>query len=337
MNIKKTAIIVCVSAAMICGTIALSMWLTKEREMEMEVSNPKQRTTGQEQTKVYGEGENIPLYYDDEDILLLPVRNVAQGLGGTVTWDKESKDITIGYKGKKLVFETGTKMAEMHGYKVTMREEPHTINGCLYAEASVLSDFFSTEVNWDSEKRQISLNSKGSSRPIVAYNVLQGQDGNKDYTLEIPVIMGLNDINYEKGLNKEVEDEVKTLVEEFILTEGENTFYMQVEKGFISGDFLSICWKGVKGNQPFFKTFNIDLREQKRIEISDVLTEDGIRELKERGELTESSIFYITQRKELAILDTTNEENLTILLPADGALLGGQWKPKYQALFPGIM
>ncbi|WP_352400176.1 stalk domain-containing protein [Anaerotignum sp.] len=337
MNLKKTVIIACASTAMICSAIALSMWLTKEREMEMKVSNPKQDGLSQEQTKVFGEGENTPLYYDDEEILLLPVRNVAQGLGGTVSWEKESNDVTIGYKGKTLVIEAGTTEAEMHGYNITMTEEPQMINGCLYIEASIISDFFSTDVLWDSARRQISLKSKGNSMPIVASDVYIGKNDTKEYNLEIPVIMGLNDTNFEKGLNKEIRVEIQALADEFMSQEGEGVFQLQFEKGFINSDFVSICWKGTREDQPFFQTLNIDLREQRRITISDVLTEEGMKELKEQGDLTENSLFYITSRNELAIFDASKEGAITVLFPADGALLGKQWKPKYQALFPGII
>lgn len=337
MNLKKTAIIVCVSAAMISGAITLSMWLTEEKEMEMEVSNPKQEDLLKEQTKVYAEGENIPLYYDDKDMLVLPVRNVAEGLGGTVTWEKESKNVTILYKGKKLVLEAGNTVAKMQGHQITLRQEPQTINGCLYVEASVLSDFFLTEVQWDSMKRQITLKAKGNSIPIVASDMLLGKNKNKEYHVEIPVIIGLNDTSYEKGLNKEIRSEFQTLIDGFMLEDVDSEFFVILENGFISEDFVSLCWKGTKGDQPFFKTLNIDLREQKKIGVEDILTEDGIHELKEQGELSEESIFYITKRKEVAIIDPSKDKSVTILIPADGALLGNHWKPKYQALFPGIM
>ena len=337
MNVKKTAVIVCVSAAMIFGAITLSMRLTEARELEMEVCNPAQEVIAQEQTKIYSNGEIIPLYYDDEDILFLPVRNVAQGLGGTVTWEKESKNVIISNKGKKLIIEAGSTTAKMHGYKITMGAETQTVNGCLYVEASILSDFFSTEVQWDSEKRQISLKSKGNSIPIIATDLLQGKNDTKEYTLEVPVIIDLNDTSFEKRLNEEIKTEMQALVDEFMLEEGENTLYLQLEEGFISSDFLSLCSKGLKGEKTFYKTLNIDLREQKKINILEALTEEGIKALNERGEFTENPPFYITKRKELAMFDTTSEEVISILLPVDGALLGEQWKPKYQALFVGAM
>lgn len=337
MILKKTAVIVCVSGAMLCGAIALSMRLTEAKEIEMEVSNPKQKVIPEEQEQIYNERENIPLYYDDEDILLLPVRNVAKGLGGTVTWQKELKNVVIEFRGKKLIIAAGSTGAEMNGYHITLCAEPQTINGGLYAEASVLSDFFSTEVQWDSAKKQISLKSKGTSVPTVMSDFLRGESGEKKYSLEIPVIMNLNDASYEKGLNKEISLEMQALADEFMLAEEEGEFCLHLEKGFISGDFLSLCWKGTKGSQSVYKTINIDLREQKRVNLSDMLTQNGMRELQERGELKENTPFYITQRKELAIFDLTKEEPLTILLPSDGALLGGEWNEKYESLFFGAI
>ncbi|MDD3395505.1 MAG: copper amine oxidase N-terminal domain-containing protein [Anaerotignum sp.] len=337
MILKKTAVIVCVSAAMLCGAIALSMRLTEAREIEMEVSNPKQEVIPEEQKQTYDDGENIPLYYDDEDILLLPVRNVAKGLGGTVTWQKESKNVVIEFRDKKLMLAAGSTSAEMNGYHIMLCDEPQTINGCLYAETSVLSDFFSTEVQWDSTKKQISLKSKGNSIPIVMSDFLIGENAGKKYSLEIPVIMNLNDASYEKGLNKEISLEMQAFADEFMLEEEDGEFCLQLEKGFVSGDFLSLCWKGTKGAQSFYKTINIDLREQKSVNLSDMLTQNGMRELKERGNLTDKTPFYITQRKELAIFDVTKEEPMTILLPSDGALLGGEWNAKYENLFFGAI
>lgn len=333
MYLKKTAVIVCVSAAMICSAIGLSMRLTEAKELEMEVANPQKEITTEEKTKIYNEGENTPLFYDDEDILLLPIRNVAQGLGGTVTWEKETKSVSVAFKGKKLLLEPGSKVAQMHGYHIILHTAPQTINGCLYAEATIISDFFSTEVHWDSTQKQISLKSKEGSVPIIESDFLIGKNECKEYDLEIPVIMGLNDTSYERGLNKEINQEMKSLADEFMLEESEGLFHLQLEKGFVSGDFLSLYWKGTKGGQSYYKTINIDLREQKRKLIEDLLTEKGFEDVKGQVDFTENSLFYITENKELAMIDTTKEEPITVLYPGNGALLKGQWQTTYENLF----
>ncbi len=335
MILKKTAIIVCVSAAMICGAIGLSMRLTEAKELEMKVSNLEEAATAQEQTKVYDEGENIPLYYDDEDVLLLPIRNVAQGLGGTVSWQKAPKKVIISYKGKELVLEPGSAQALMNGYNITLPAQPKMINGCLYAEASALSDFFLTEVHWDGTKKQISLKTKEGAAPIIASDLLVGKNEGKEYNLEIPVIVGLNDTSYEKGLNKEIRLETQALADEFMLEEGKTVFNLQFEKGFVGEDFVSLYWKGTKGEQPFYKTININLREQKSVILSDMLTEVALNEMKDSGDLSEHSLFYITQQKELAIFDATMAEFTPMIISTDGDKLAGQWNAKYDNLFFG--
>ena len=337
MYLKKTAVIVCVSAAMICSAIGLSMRLTEAKELEMEVSNPQKEITAEEQTKIYNDGENTPLYYDDEDILLLPIRNVAQGLGGTVTWEKETKSVSVTFKGKKLLLTPGSNSAQMHGYHIILHTAPQTINGCLYAEATILSDFFSTEVHWDSTKKQISLKSKEGSAPIIESDFLMGKNEWKEYDLEIPIIMGLNDTSYERGLNKEIMQEVQNLADEFMLEEGEGLFDLQLQKGLVSGDFLSLCWKGTKGGHFFYKTINIDLREQKRKLLANMLTEQGFENVKAQVDNTDNALFYITENKELAIIDTTKEEPITVLYPGDGALLKGQWQTTYENLISGAL
>lgn len=329
MYMKKTAIIICVSAAMICGAIRLSMRLTEAKELEMEVSKPQQDIAAQEQTKTYNEGGNIPLYYDEEDVLLLPIRNVAQGLGGTVTWDKITKSVSVMYKGKKLILEAGKNSAQMCGYHITLHTPPQSINGSLYGEASILSDFFSTEVKWDSAKKQISLKSKEGLMPIIASDFLVGKSGGKEYSLEIPVIMGLNDGSYEKGLNNEIMQEMQGLGDEFLQSQGNGNFHLQLKKGLVNGDFLSLCWSGKKGEETIYKTLNIDLREQKPKILTDMLTEKGINNVKGQVSFVENQLFYITEKKELALIVDGKEERTVVLFPGNGEVLKGQWQTKY--------
>lgn len=335
MYVKKTVVIICVSAAMICGAIRLSMRLTEARELEMEVSKPQQEIAAQEQTNIYNKGGNIPLYYDQEDVLLLPIRNVAQGLGGTVTWDKTTKNVALMYKGKKLLLEAGNSSAQMCGYHIKLHTPPQSINGCLYGEASILSDFFSTEVRWDSAKKQISMKSKEELIPIIESDFLIGKSQGKEYNLEIPVIMGLNDGSYEKGLNKEIMKQIQGLADEFMLDEGDGNFHLQLKKGLVNGDFLSLYWEGKKGEQSIYKTINIDLREQKTKLLTDMLTEKGIGNLKEQVPFKENQLFYITEEKDLALIETENEEPTVVVFSGNGDVLKGQWQTKYADFISG--
>lgn len=341
MNMKKTVIIFGVSAAMLGSAIALSMWLTKGREVAMEVSNPKNITTDEAQTKVFGATDMMPLYYDDDELLLLPLRSVVQGLGGAVAWDAETKHVDVTYRGRKLLLSTGKEEAVFNGYEIEMPVAPETINGTLYVDATIITEFFATEVVWDSTQRQISMKAVGKNSPVVATAVLRGEKAGRSYELDAPVVMGLNDVSFEKSLNDQIRMEIQRLGDEFLESpredvqgkENTETFHMEMEKGFISGEFLSLCWKGVQGEAEIVKTINVDLREQRIVSFSDLITDQGAEQvLLDRGQ-TYDAPFYITKEKELAIFEDQETLPQTMLYPVDGAALGESWNPKYKNVF----
>ncbi len=208
MGWKKLTVVVVAATAMISATIALSMELTKQQQVEMEVAEEPQ--TAIEPPKVgdtttLENMENMPIYYDDEQVLLLPVRNVVEGLGGSVKWDAEKKATEVAFHGKKLLLYRGTTDAQLNGYDITLDREAETINTCLYVSENVLSEYFATEVVWDSTQRLVTIKTGDNTKPVMASKHMEGKDGERMYTAEIPVIVGLNDMHYEKSLNHDLQ------------------------------------------------------------------------------------------------------------------------------------
>lgn len=201
MGWKKLTVIVVAAAALVGGALSLSMYLTRQQELEMEVADQKPQPPQAGDTTTLADMENMPIYYDDEEVLLLPVRNVVEGLGGSVSWDREKKATEISFYGKKLLLNRGSKDAELNGYEITLDREVEAINGCLYVSSDVFSDYFATEVIWDSTQQLVTIKTGDNTKPVIAGRVLEGVDGERNYSAEIPVVVGLNDISYEKSLN----------------------------------------------------------------------------------------------------------------------------------------
>lgn len=201
MGWKKLTVIVAAAAALVGGALSLSMYLTRQQELEMEVSDQKPQPPQAGDTTTLADMENMPIYYDDEKVLLLPVRNVVEGLGGSVSWDREKKATEISFYGKKLLLNRGSKEAQLNGYEITLDREVEAINGCLYVSSDVFSDYFATEVIWDSTQQLVTIKTGDNTKPVIAGRVLEGVDGERNYSAEIPVVVGLNDISYEKSLN----------------------------------------------------------------------------------------------------------------------------------------
>lgn len=201
MGWKKLTVIVVAAAALVGGALSLSMYLTRQQEVEMEVADQKPQPPQAGDTTTLADMENMPIYYDDEEVLLLPVRNVVEGLGGSVAWDREKKATEISFYGKKLVLNRGSRDAELNGYEITLDREVEAINGCLYVSSDVFSEYFATEVIWDSSQQLVTIKTGDNTKPVIAGRMLEGVDGERNYSAEIPVVVGLNDISYEKSLN----------------------------------------------------------------------------------------------------------------------------------------
>lgn len=201
MGWKKLTVIIVAAAVLVGGALSLSMYLTRQQEVEMEVADEKPQPPQAGDTTTLADMENMPIYYDDEEVLLLPVRNVVEGLGGSVAWDREKKATEISFYGKKLILNRGSRDAELNGYQITLDREVEAINGCLYVSSDVFSEYFATEVIWDSSQQLVTIKTGDNTKPVIAGRVLEGVDEERNYAAEIPVVVGLNDISYEKSLN----------------------------------------------------------------------------------------------------------------------------------------
>ena len=223
MTIKKLTVIASAGAVLLAGAIGISMRLTSPDEMAMEVPEvPVTQSAEQEDgSKTLGNMENIPLYYDETKKLLLPLRNVMEGLGGTVAWNKETKATEVTYRGRILSLLAGETQAELNGYEITLPEAAEIINGFLYADAKLIYAYYTGEVAFDQETRQVTLHAKDHSVPVVAVKEISGEADGKAYRIEVPVILGLNDSNYEKSLNELFQQEMKAYVDAFMAAETE--------------------------------------------------------------------------------------------------------------------
>lgn len=205
MGWKKLTVIVAAAVALVGGAMALAMHLIQQPAIEMEVPKPEVATPQAGDTTTLADMDNMPIYYDDTKELLMPLRNVVESLGGSVKWDTEQKATEISFRGKKLLIMRGSKEAKLNDYPITLRFEPKAINGCLYVSADIFSDYFASEVIWDSAQRVVTVKTGENTKPIIASRSIFGKDGERFYEASIPVIVGLNDISYEKRINEDIE------------------------------------------------------------------------------------------------------------------------------------
>lgn len=252
MTVKKVAIIAAAGAVLLAGALTLSMTLITRNKIEVTATEPSaQNETEQEESGVKTL-ENMPLYFEDTEKLLLPLRNTMEALGGTVKWDTEKKQTAISYRGRTLRVRSGERDAVLNGYAVTLPEEPNMINGCLYVDEEVISAYYTGEVRFNHETKQVTLEMKDGTEPVVAVKELTADEENGGYSVDVPVIVGLNDANYEKSLNDSLMQQMQDYITAFMAEENtaDSLLQVQVTTGFCTKDFLSILWEGTRNGMP---------------------------------------------------------------------------------------
>ena len=337
MTIKKLTAIAAAGAVLLAGAIGLSMSLTSRHEVEMEVPETAavEGTENTDGSKTLGDMENIPLYYDETEKLLLPLRNVMEGLGGSVTWNKDTKMTEVTYRGRTLALKAGEEKAYLNGYEVILPEAAEIINGCLYADEALISAYYTGDVDFHVETRQVTLQTKDNSVPVMATNLLAGKAGERAYEIEVPVIVGLNDSKYEKNLNEMMWKELLAYGEEFLEAEQseDGLLKLQVKTGMYSKDFLSIRWEGTKGEVPVKFAKNIDLLGQKTVTLADMLKDTSLEKAKSyAGEGWTEDRFYLTAEGGLVLMKGSNESSQNMYYwTTEGEQ--PEWKDTYQVLF----
>lgn len=339
MSIKKLAVIVLAAVVLMAGAIGISMKLTAQREVEMEVADiPKQQEEQPEtgETRTFGSMENIPLYYDDEKKLLLPLRNVTEGLGGSVQWERELRQAEISCMGRVLTLSPGHTDAVLNGYDITLPEPAEMINGCLYINSELLADYFNAEVLWNNDSRQVTLKTSDLPAPTAAVCRMEGKKGGRAYEIEAPVVIGLNDKKFEKSLNESLATELRTIGEDYLNApeDAEGALRLRMRTDFLTSEFISLWWNGEKDGLPYKFTKNIDLKEQKAVSLPDLLAVGSVEEVEAVLDgRWQNGGFYLSQTEGLVLMqEGKNGGTEAYIWPKEREL---RWKVDIHALTGG--
>ncbi|WP_458408436.1 copper amine oxidase N-terminal domain-containing protein [Anaerotignum sp.] len=333
MTIKKLTVIAVAGAALLAGAIGISMRLTSLNEIEMEVPETPvaQETENTDGSQILADMENIPLYYDETEKLMLPLRNVMEGLGGSVVWNKETKMTEVTYRGRTLEVVSGERDAVLNGYEVTLPDAVKMINGCLYADAELISAYYTGEVDFNIDTRQVTLQTKDSAVPVIAVKEIMADAAEGVYHIDVPVIIGLNDSKFEKSLNDSLMQEMQAYADAIMAENG--TVQLELKTGMCTKDFLSLWWEGTKDMAPVKFAKNIDLLSQKTVTLADMVSESSLEKVKlAAGEGWTEDRFCLTAEGGLVILKGSNEVSQNMYYwTTEGEQ--PEWKDAYQALF----
>ncbi len=109
----------------------------------------------------------------DNNRTLVPVRFVAEELGGKVGWDNTNRAVSIEKDGKKIVLIVGSRMIQLdNGTKAMVSDvAPKIINDRTYVPLRVISNALNIGIEWKDETRTVYVDSSRSSTMEPFFNM----------------------------------------------------------------------------------------------------------------------------------------------------------------------
>lgn len=286
MNLKKLSVVVVAGVVMLSSAIALAVRLRPNVEIEIGAGRDRYMVNGT--VKAFNENtENLPYIDGTNKRLMLPLRTVVEELKGSVSFNNNDGTIELLYENKNLRMHMNTQQAVLNGYPIVLSDMPISANGSIYVPAEFFEDYFGADILWDDTKKQITLKTKRVFLPVVAVNKKVKEIKEGSYNIEIPVVTGLNDGNFEKNLNKTLSN-VEILEADEFLTKAQYA-YKEGEAAYTRNtsctvhysrqEMISILISGetssAKSSSPIKKAINIDLQGQKGLLLGDLFRDEN--------------------------------------------------------------
>ncbi|MBJ9989269.1 MULTISPECIES: copper amine oxidase N-terminal domain-containing protein [Paenibacillus] len=110
--------------------------------------------------KVYINGQKIsfnsePVIYQNTN--LVPLREIAEGLGATITYDKDTGTIGVSKKNHKITLTIGSKTVFYNGTSETASAAPKVIKGVTYVPAQVFARGLGAGIEYSSSSNSLKI------------------------------------------------------------------------------------------------------------------------------------------------------------------------------------
>ena len=323
MALKKIAAVTAAAAVMLSAALVSAGALNKDYELEFELEEKAYTVNGTAQ-ELNTAIDAQPVYDFEEDCLYLPLRLVVESIGGKIAWDSDTEKIDVTYQGLQIELKAGETHARINGYGIELKSPPKNINHNLYVSSEFISNNLGSDVEWDGQSKKIKIKTEQAQRPVINVNVLDYKNSGVEYHVDVPVVVGLNDKNYEKALNEQLLKKASVEIASFMKQVKENQYPEGVvwqEKMTVAtktDTLISFVWNGVKtiGDQTVssVSAININLQSQKVIQLNDIFKNKNYMDiiLEETGmESVEENHFYISEGNLVLFsraMDTQNQE-----------------------------
>ena len=86
---------------------------------------------------------------------MVPLRDVVEYMGGTISWDEELQRLNIECKKKRIIMSVGSKISFVNGLATPMNAAPALIDGVTMIPARSVATNLGCEIEWIPETQNI--------------------------------------------------------------------------------------------------------------------------------------------------------------------------------------
>ena len=125
----------------------------KNNTIVLKIGNPKMTVNGQEKP-IDAEG-TAPVIINGRT--LLPVRAVVEEIGGDVSWNGNSKEVTLNYKTHEIILKIDSTAAYLNGEPAVLDVAPVVLNGRTMLPIRFIAQGFSLDVDWNDNTNEVTI------------------------------------------------------------------------------------------------------------------------------------------------------------------------------------
>ncbi|WP_162463194.1 stalk domain-containing protein [Paenibacillus psychroresistens] len=118
---------------------------------------------GKKQIQIFINNLSLPMSLEpinNKGTVLVPFRDLFEGLGLKVEWDQETKLITGSKEGLTIQFKIGDKFALVNGVQTALSNPPELRNGNTFVPLRFISEATGSSVKWNGKNSSINIEQK---------------------------------------------------------------------------------------------------------------------------------------------------------------------------------
>lgn len=148
--IKKLISLVLSTILCLSALTVVSMAEDRDNSIMLQIDSNIMNVAGEEKTL-----DASPVIIDGRT--LLPVRAVVEEMGGSVSWNSETREATLVNGESTIILTVGSHTALLNGVEATLDTAPVIIDSRTFLPIRFIAEGFGYSVDWDGEAKTIEI------------------------------------------------------------------------------------------------------------------------------------------------------------------------------------